>query len=130
MVNVVGTGLSFRLFDDLLLSDAGFVEVDEGDLFALEPAGFGFGDAFNSADGEFAGPKTMLGEGDESGADSFGLNEGEDGGVFFCLGESFLHAGEELLDFELAVFAGDKVLALMVDESDDGEVPGRLVVFF
>lgn len=76
----VSAGFGLGLFDDLLLGDGFSIEVDEGNFFAFEPAGFGSGDAFDASDGEFAGPETMLGKGNESGADGFGLDEGEDGG--------------------------------------------------
>lgn len=94
--DVIGTGLSFGLFDDIALGDDFAVVMDEGDFFAVEPSGFCFHDAIDSANGEFASPEAILGEGENRGGGEFWFDEGDDLRCFFRFGESVLHAGEKL----------------------------------
>ena len=128
-VDVVGARLGLGLFDELGLGDGRWIVFDEGDFFAFEKAGFGCLNAFDAADGEFAGPEAVLREGDGFGGDGLGLRSCAGLARFLRFGESLVHAGLNLFLSEELVFPRKDVFSLAINEANHGIVPRGFVVF-
>lgn len=129
-VNLVGAGSSLRLFHQSVLLDHGLVIIDEGDLVAIEPTGFGADHAFDASNFELTSPKAELRECDAGDLFLFSWRLVSFERNFLGFRENGGHPSGDFLARVNATLTGDDVGTGAINESNHGIIPGGLFVFF